>query len=42
MKKHLKESYDSQLINQLHNTTRGNYFHYWYEEKELYLIVRLK
>lgn len=42
MKKETKERYDKGLIAQLHQTTKGNYFHYWYDGKRLYLVVRLK
>lgn len=42
MKKYLLEHYDKQLLERLHQTTRGNYFHYWYDEQKCFLVVRLK
>lgn len=42
MNKETREKYDKGLIAQLHQTSRGNYFHYWYDPEQLYLVVRLK
>lgn len=42
MKEKDMEKFDKGLIAQLHQTTRGNYFHYWYNEERCYLVVRLK